>query len=250
MLPIVAVLAVLAAVAVVVHWTATRVDAIGRRRSFPVAGVASLLVVALVAGWFVMRHARVEARLAAVASVLSDRTVAVRCETLSQAWLDAHGELGYVTFDPDGQPDSLATLTAQSCRDLSHWLGRARADVPLSQVVAVHVLTHEAMHLTGQLDEAAAECEAVQRDASTARMLGAAPDQAAALAVRYWLEVYPRMPDGYRSAGCTAGGAMDEGGGEAPWAPVKGEEESSIDRLQVAVRADDLSGVGTERRSP
>ena len=34
---------------------------------------------------------------------------------------------------------------------------------------ALHVLTHEAMHLSGRLGEAGAECAAVQRDARTAR---------------------------------------------------------------------------------
>jgi hypothetical protein len=84
-------------------------------------------------------------------------------------------------------------------------------------VVAVHVLTHEAMHLAGVVDEAAAECAAVQRDAHTARLLGAAPADAAALATSYWQRVYPHMPDGYRSGDCRPGGAMDEGRDDAPW---------------------------------
>jgi hypothetical protein len=75
-------------------------------------------------------------------------------------------------------------------------------------VIAVHV------------DESAAECAAVQRDARTARLLGAPGDQALALAVSNWRTVYPRMPDGYRSSNCRPGGAMDEHLPDAPWAPA------------------------------
>ena len=85
------------------------------------------------------------------------------------------------------------------------------------QVVVVHVLTHEAMHLAGLVAEAAAECAAVQRDAQTARLLGAAPADAAALAAAYWREVYPQLPEGYRSSDCRPGGAMDERRTDAPW---------------------------------
>jgi len=218
----VAVIAVLGAVAVAVRWALTRVDALGRTQSFPTVTTSLLTVVALVAGVPVFRHARVEARLATVASTLTGHRVAVRCETLSQAWLDSHAELGYVRFDADGRPEPLATLTAQACGDLSAWLASPRADAPLDRIVAVHVLTHEAMHLAGRLDEARAECEAVQRDARTARLLGATAEQAHELSVRYWQQVYPRLSDDYRSAACAPGGALDEHLSDAPWPVTAG----------------------------
>jgi hypothetical protein len=88
-----------------------------------------------------------------------------------------------------------------------------------AQVVAVHVLAHEAMHMAGLVQEHAAECAAVQRDARAARLLGASPDDARALAVAYWRTVYPAMPDGYRSTACRPGGTLDEHLPDAPWAP-------------------------------
>ena len=45
----------------------------------------------------------------------------------------------------------------------------------------MHVLSHEAMHMTGYTDEAEAECRAMQVDARTARLLGAPEDAARAL---------------------------------------------------------------------
>ena len=105
---------------------------------------------------------------------------------------------------------------ARQCRDLAAYL-RSDKRRPTRDQVAVHVLTHEAMHLSGRLDEPAAECAAVQRDAHTARLLGAPADAAAGLAASYWRTIYPRMPDGYRSPECRPGGAMDERLADAPW---------------------------------
>ena len=86
----------------------------------------------------------------------------------------------------------------------------------------MHVLTHEAMHLSGRLNEAAAECAAVQRDAHTARLLGAPDAAAGELAAAYWRNIYPLMPDGYRSPECRSGGALDERLADASWlAPMR-----------------------------
>jgi hypothetical protein len=221
MLQAVTIGSLLVAAAVAVRWTATRTDVLGRRRSFPVIGVAVPLLVAVVAGVPVVRHARTEARLAQVAAALVGHQVTVRCETLSQAWTSAHTELGYVRFDADGQPEPLATLTVDACSDLSDWMGDHRGDAPQNQVVAVHVLTHEAMHLAGERNEARAECAAVQRDARTAALLGATPAQARAVAWRYWRIDYPTLPDDYRTADCAPGAALDEGLEDAPWSGVK-----------------------------
>ena len=68
-----------------------------------------------------------------------------------------------------------------------------------------------------RLGGAVAACAAVQRDAHTARLLGARPADAAALAGAYWRNVYPLMPDGYRSGDCRPGGPLDEGLADAPW---------------------------------
>jgi hypothetical protein len=84
-------------------------------------------------------------------------------------------------------------------------------------VIAVHVLTHESMHMRGQPDEARAECEAMQRDAETAQLLGATPQEGLALARAYWLQDYPNMPDAYRSGDCVLNGSLDEHLPDPPW---------------------------------
>ena len=71
--------------------------------------------------------------------------------------------------------------------------------------------------MAGTTNEAHAECEAVQRDAWTARLLGATAEQGQALASSYWREVYPRMNQTYRSSDCAAGARLDERLEHAPW---------------------------------
>jgi hypothetical protein len=84
-------------------------------------------------------------------------------------------------------------------------------------MVAVHVLTHEAVHLTGLVSESQTECRALQRDALVARALGAPPQAARTLATRYATLAYPRMPTTYRSAECREDGPWDETAGDGVW---------------------------------
>jgi len=213
----VAVLLATAGVGVSVRWWLTRVDALGRGRPFPAIGVTVCSVGAIGCVLPVLLQARLEHRLAAAASVVAGRRVEVHCQTLGQAWVDARPELGYVELGRDGRPQARTVMAVQACDDLSDWLGSGQREPTRDQIVAVHVLTHEAMHMAGETDEARAECRAVQRDAHLARLLGDSPERARALARRYWREVYPHLPDAYRSVGCRPGAVLDEHLPEAPW---------------------------------
>jgi hypothetical protein len=73
------------------------------------------------------------------------------------------------------------------------------------------------MHMRGQPNEAEAECEAMQRDAETAQLLGASPAEGLKLARDYWLVDYPNMPDAYRTDECTLNGSLDEHLPDPPW---------------------------------
>jgi hypothetical protein len=209
-------LAVVAA-ALSVRWAVVRIDALGRVQPFPVVSVGLSATAALACAVPVLLHARLEHRLATAASVVAGRPVGVHCETLGQSWLSAHAELGYVELGPDGRPERRTVIALQACDDLSAWLHSDRRTPGRDQVIAVHVITHEAMHMAGEVDEAKAECLALQRDAQLARALGDTPEQARALARTYWREIYPQMPDGYRSSDCGPGGALDEHLPDAPW---------------------------------
>jgi hypothetical protein len=211
---------VVSALAVGIHWLATRVDAIGRRRAFPWVSVVLLSVLATASAAPGLLATVRERRLAEVATALVGAPAGVHCQSLGEAFVDAGIELGYVRFRPDGTPEHATLIKRDQCRDLAAYARSAKRDPPQTQVVAVHVLTHEAMHMAGIVDEAKAECAAVQRDALTARLLGASVADARLLAARYWRTVYPSMPEGYKTPECGPGRALDEGGADAPWAPA------------------------------
>ena len=216
-LGLVAVVSGLGAAWSALRWWRAGPDAFGRTPPKPWWAAGCLAALSLVTGGLAVRdHAR-ESRLSGVASSLAGRPVEVRCQSWAGAFTDAHVEPGYVRWEADGGPARETTLKADVCRTLGGYL-RGTGDPSHGEVVAVHIVTHEAMHLAGIQDEAAAECAAVQRDARTARLLGASAADAADLASRYWAEVYPRMPDDYRTTECAPGRSLDERLGDGPWA--------------------------------
>jgi hypothetical protein len=209
---------VVSAAAVGIRWLATRVDTIGRPRAFPWVSVLLLVVLAGASATPELLGALRERRLARVATTLVGAPAGVHCQSIGEAFVDAGIELGYVRYRPDGIPERTTLIKRDQCRDLAAYSRSDKRDPSQAQVVAVHVLTHEAMHMAGIVDEAAAECAAVQRDALTARLLGASTADARLLAARYWRTVYPAMPPDYRSAACGPGRSLDERGADAPWA--------------------------------
>jgi hypothetical protein len=195
-----------------------RYDSLGRARAFPMVGVLVLAVpAAAVATPGVLRW-REERALERAASSLVGFPVDVQCQSLGGAFVDAGAELGWVPYGADGVPERHTLIKYEPCSDLRHYLGSDESAPTAEQVIAVHVLTHEAMHMSGITVEAEAECAAVQRDARMAALLGAAPQEAAALAETYWHTVFPRMPDAYRSPECRPGGRLDEHLPDPPWA--------------------------------
>ena len=209
--------ALLSAAVGAVRWLLRRHDSLGRARPFPWISIGLLVLVGVAGITPLVLRLRLEARLEDAASVVAGARVEVHCQALGEAFVDAGVELGYVAFGPDGVPERSTLIKRQQCRDLSSFVRGGHTDFTHEQVVAVHTLTHEAIHMSGVANEAQTECLAVQRDAEMARLLGAAPDAAQALAAHYWRVVYPRMPDGYRSDECKAGGALDANLPDAPW---------------------------------
>ncbi len=131
--------------------------------------------------------------------------------------MDAGADLGYVVFGADGKPEQRTLIKRKQCADLSDYLGSDKQHPTHDQIVAVHVLTHETIHMTGVRNEAHTECLAMQRDAGMAQLLGASPEATGELAIAYWRDVYPWMPAAYRSEECAPGKALDAGRLDAPW---------------------------------
>jgi hypothetical protein len=213
-----AVVGALAAIALAARWyVGGRRDSLGRPVAFPTISVALLVVVACVAAYPGIARKREEHRLAAAASAIAGVKVTVVCQTLGKAFLDAGAEAGYVRWGPDGTPEHTAHIKWEACRDLRRYLKSDKARPSQAQLQAVHVLTHEAVHTSGEKVESVTECKAIQRDAQLARLLGASDAGAKRLAWLYWKTVYPSMPDDYRDAGCAPGGPLDEALPTSPW---------------------------------
>ena len=94
-------------------------------------------------------------------------------------------------------------------------------------LVAVHVLGHESIHLAGVVDEAAADCLAVQVDALVAMRLGANRAFARTLAGDYWEQYYPEQEPGYRSPQCRDTGLLDLFRADSGW-PTPGRYPPSV----------------------
>jgi hypothetical protein len=211
-------LSFLSAVALSLRWYAAgRRDALGRAIAFPRISVVLLVVLSLVAAYPAFARHREEHKLASVASAIAGAKVKVVCQTLSGAFVDAGAEAGYVRWGPDGVPEHIAHIKWEQCKELRRYLHSNKRRPSFAQLVAVHVLTHEAVHTSGEKSESRTECKAVQRDAETAQLLGAPDGGAKLLAWQYWKTVYPNMPDDYRDAGCAPGGSLDEALPTSPW---------------------------------
>jgi hypothetical protein len=216
-LTFIAVALALGAVAVGVGWWLHRADELGRPRRFPWVSVVVLAALAVAAAAPGVARASQERRLGVAATVLAGVPVAVHCQrprpgrpgrrprarVRALAGRRHPGGMGPHQARPVPAPGRLRAL-GQAPAHPRPGRGRARA--------------HPRGHAPGRPPgEAGAECAAVQRDAHTARLLGAGPADAAGLAAGYWRGVYPLMPERYRSEECRGGGPMDEGLADAPW---------------------------------
>jgi hypothetical protein len=212
----IAVALALAALALFIRWLQQR--GVREHVPFPAISISSCVVLAVVATFPVVDRVTLESRLSHSSSTLLGMQVEVDCQTLTGSTLDMGNELGFVKWGPDGVPEHKTLIKHQQCNDLHAYLNSSKQHPSAAQILAVHVLTHESMHMSGITSEYIAECDAMQHDAAMAQVMGAKPAAAHKLAVAYWLTVYPNMPDGYRSSDCRPGGSLDLHLPGAPWA--------------------------------
>jgi hypothetical protein len=182
----------------------------------------ALLLAPFLAAWNQYRADAHERRLSRIGSEIAGREVDVRCQGVFSHAIDIDWKAGEVQFDDNGQPADWTTLKRPICRRLARFpdaiddeafacvARRMPCDRDAAMLVhAVHILAHEAWHLRGVASEAAAECYAIQTEAGVARRLGAGAEQGQAVAEFYLRELYPHMPQTYRSDDCRNGGALD-----------------------------------------
>jgi hypothetical protein len=184
----------------VFRWTIARRG--GAHADFPWIAMAVLVLLGALCmtPWFM--RVRLETKLSHAASQIAGREVYVKCQSFGAAFFDPSADLGHVAFDAGGNAEPRTLIKRDQCRDLAGYLSSDKENPSDEQIVAVHVLTHESMHMAGTATEWEAECLAVGNDARMAERLGASPAAADGLAMSYWSDVYPYMPAEYRSTEC------------------------------------------------
>lgn len=182
--------------------------------SFPwVRSLLALVAVAAVSWWSqgrIQRH-RVERAAAAAIAPTAGRSVQVHCPGPLKALLFESTE-GRVQFDAHGRPTDATTLTKVPCRGLRTVLDD-RPDLTCLQrftctsdatraAGALAVLAHEAVHLSGVIDEGTAECLSRRQVAGVATRLGLSPASGEAVARWQATDWAERLPLPYQRDSC------------------------------------------------
>lgn len=198
-----AVLAVLAVLTSTRMWGA-RHDTDGRTWRAWSAG--TMVTLALVAWFFeASHHQRQQLATEAMRAFTENPRAEADCQRLTSEMLDLSQHDGFVYWDNV----DVAVYDRHVCKDLAGYATGGQRDPSEDQMVAVHLIAHELMHVMGIRVESEAECHAVQRSHEVAQFLGATPEQARQLQVHYFANVYPRLRNDYRSAECRDGGTLD-----------------------------------------
>lgn len=179
-------------------------DRDGRGFRMVAAIVVSLL--AITAGAFELGHVERQRLATDALAVVSDvEGASVNCERLSEELFNARQFQGYVYYDGS----HVAHLRRTVCHDLWDYAHGNQSHPTDGQVIAVHIVAHEAQHINGVTSEGQAECLAVQLNHLVAETLGATPDEARELQRRYYADFYPHQPSEYVSSNCAAGSDLD-----------------------------------------
>lgn len=175
-------------------------------RSFRLVGAGVLSVLAFIAGYFEVAHHQRQQLATEALEVLSDVPgIRANCERFTEELFNLSQYQGYVYYDGS----NVAHLRRKVCHDLWNYAHGGQANPTEGQILAVHVVGHEAMHINGIREEAVAECLAVQLNHFIAEELGATPEEARELQRRYYEEFYPYQRSQYVSRECREGGDLD-----------------------------------------
>jgi hypothetical protein len=181
---------------------------------YVLAALALLSIWQPIHTWLFQRH------MSAIATELADSHVAhVHCNTVIDTLFDQNSmNIGHAS-------PTTGEIAFQYpwCNTLMAYIRHPqRAD--REELASLGLLTHESMHVRGELNEARTECEAVQRNFRTARLLGVPDRIAKRNALDYYYSIYTNRaykegdPDRYFSDKCAPGQELDEGLSDSTWA--------------------------------
>ncbi len=156
-----------------------------------------------------VRHIMFQNSLAgAVEQLLEKESVYVDCNS----YFDSVFHFNIAGFVYRGS--STINLEVRTCKDLKSYLKNPNS-ANSQELIALHVLTHEAMHVAGEFNEKLADCQAFQRNHLMAELLGVPGDVATKNAIDAHRTRSTWHP--YYSPQCEPGKAMDEKLPNAVW---------------------------------
>ena len=149
---------------------------------------------------------RLEKLLSEKAPVIAERpNVIVKCNSMFETLFDGKGvsspagtayfETGEIFFESGW------------CKNFMEYLddpGNATPD----QIFAMHIFTHETMHIRGEENEKRTDCQAIQRNHLVGELFGIDPSISRRNANTYYYDFYPKHP--YFDKNCKPGGKFDE----------------------------------------
>ncbi len=183
--------------------------------------LAIVIGLALAFAWPPAHRWYFEHYLSRIATDLAEgRTAKVHCNTVWDTMLDtqmlAAGHAVIATGEIGLQHPWCSTL-----QSYLHHPQRASEE----ELWSLGMLTHESMHVRGEENEARTECQAVQRNYRTAKLLGVADAVARKNALDYYHNLYQQravsgtMQAAYYSAECAPGKELDEHLADSSWGP-------------------------------
>ena len=182
--------------------------------------IAILLALMALASWPMIQYNRFEKSLSHHATLIAEgRRAQVHCNTIYDSFTDRAS-----SFAAHANPTSGEIVFQYPwCNNLLGYLahpGRASKE----ELHSLRILTHESMHVRGEMNEALTECQALQRNYRVAKMLGV-PDWIAKKNAKdiynlYMIRHFQWMgnyADNYYSPECAPSRAMDEHLADSSW---------------------------------
>jgi len=182
--------------------------------------LALVLALGVTLAWPPVHRWYFEWFLSRMATVLADNHHAsVHCNTAFDTMLDPE-----MLFAGHANPRTgKIAIQAPWCDVLGAYL-RHPARANQRELQSLDLLTHESMHIRGEMNEARTECQAVQRNYRSAKLLGVPDDVAKQNALDIYNISYQErgkiggMQSAYYSDQCAPGLAMDEHLADSTWA--------------------------------
>lgn len=172
-----------------------------------------LLILALAFAWPPFNHWRTERFLTTKARMLSENiNTIVHCNTLLDTLFDEEVRVGGHADPKTGY----IVIQYPRCSVLMDYL-KHPDKANQEEIITLNIFTHESMHARGEYNEALTECQSVQRNYRSAKLLGVPDNIAKQNALIYYHNYYVKRTDGYYSKDCAPGKNLDEHLTDSTW---------------------------------